>query len=139
VLENRSMPADVLVPVLSYPSVGEAVEWLTRAFGFTLRWQVGDHRAQLGVGESAAIAIAVGEATQSADHVMVRVEDVDAHRERAESAGAEVGEVGEFPFGERQYTAVDFSGRQWVFTQTVADVDPAVWGARHGLSSAVGA
>jgi hypothetical protein len=49
---NRTMPDDVLVPVLAYPSVTEAVAWLTRAFGFTLRWQIEEHRAQLGVGES---------------------------------------------------------------------------------------
>lgn len=57
---NRTMPDDVLVPVLAYPSVTEAVAWLTRAFGFTLRWQIEEHRAQLGVGESAAIAITQG-------------------------------------------------------------------------------
>jgi hypothetical protein len=42
VLVNRSMPRDVLVPVLGYPSVHEAVEWLVAAFGFTRRWQAGD-------------------------------------------------------------------------------------------------
>jgi len=41
---NRSMPEDVLIPVLGYPSVSEAVAWLTR-FGFTVRWQIEDHRA----------------------------------------------------------------------------------------------
>lgn len=30
-----------------------------------------------------------------------------------------------YPFGERQYTAVDLVGHRWGFTQTVADVDPA--------------
>ena len=42
---NRTMPDDVLVPVLAYPSVTEAVAWLTEAFGFTFRWQIEDHRA----------------------------------------------------------------------------------------------
>jgi hypothetical protein len=41
---NRTMPDDVLVPVLAYPSVSEAVVWLTKAFGFTFRWQIEDHR-----------------------------------------------------------------------------------------------
>ena len=57
---NRTMPDDVLVPVLAYPSMSEAVVWLTNAFGFTLRWQIEDHRAQLGIGENAAIAITQG-------------------------------------------------------------------------------
>lgn len=60
---------------------------------------------------------------------MVRVDDVDAHRRRATAAGATVSEAADFPYGERQYTATDFSGRTWVFTQTRTDVDPAEWGA----------
>jgi uncharacterized glyoxalase superfamily protein PhnB len=131
-LVNRSMPTDVLVPVLCYPSVSEAVNWLTRAFGFTLRWQVGEHRAQLGVGPSAALAVTRGDPIPGSDHVMVRVEDIHEHRDRAAAAGADVGEVAEFPFGEQQYTAVDLVGRAWVFTQTVSDVAPEEWGGRTG-------
>ena len=56
-LTNRTMPDDVLVPALAYPSVSEAVVWLTEAFGFSFRWQIEEHRAQLGVGEHAALAI----------------------------------------------------------------------------------
>jgi uncharacterized glyoxalase superfamily protein PhnB len=131
-LVNRSMPTDVLVPVLVYPSVSEAVDWLTRAFGFTLRWQVGEHRAQLGVGNSAALAVTKGERPPGPDHVMVRVEDIYEHRDRASAAGADVGEVAEFPFGERQYTAVDLVGRAWVFTQSINDVAPEDWGGHTG-------
>ena len=36
-LQNRSMPASTVIPVLAYPSVPEAVAWLSAAFGFTLR------------------------------------------------------------------------------------------------------
>jgi hypothetical protein len=28
----------------------------------------------------------------------------------------------------RQYTARDFAGHVWTFTQTVANVEPGVWG-----------
>jgi hypothetical protein len=42
--------------VLAYPSVAEAVDWLEKASGFSRRWIMGDHRAQVAVGESAAIA-----------------------------------------------------------------------------------
>ena len=34
----------------------------------------------------------------------------------------------DLPLGERQYGARDFAGHHWVFTQSVADVDPASWG-----------
>ncbi len=123
------MPSGVLIPVISYPSVSEAVAWLDSAFGFELRWQVGEHRAQVAVTPDAAIAIVAGTVIATTDHVMVRVEGIESHRTRAEDAGAHVGPIGEFPYGERQYTAVDFAGRTWVFTQSVADVDPYEWGA----------
>ena len=61
--------------------------------------------------------------------VIVRVEDVDAHCERARSAGANIlMEPTSFEYGERQYTAEDPTGHQWLFSQTLDDVDPADWG-----------
>jgi uncharacterized glyoxalase superfamily protein PhnB len=63
--------------------------------------------------------------------VMVRVADVDAHHARAAAAGADTsGTPTTYPYGERQYGAQDFAGHGWVFTQTVADVDPADWGGQ---------
>lgn len=131
-LANRSMPQDVLIPVLAYPDVGEAVARLGDAFGFAVRWRAGGHRAQLAVGDTSAIAIVQGDRPDGADHVMVRVADVAALRERALAAGAQASAVDEFPYGERQCTCVDFSGRTWVFTESVADVDPREWGAVVG-------
>lgn len=129
-LANRSMPTQVLIPVLAYEDVSEAVEALSRAFGFVERWRVGSHRAQLGVGSGAAVAVVQGTRPDgSADHVMVRVEDVDTHAEHARAAGAQiVAEPVDMPYGERQYTARDHSGRLWVFSQSVADVAPEDWG-----------
>lgn len=65
----------------------------------------------------------------SQDHVMVRVEDVDDHRARALAAGASVSEANDHFYGERQYSAVDPSGRLWLFSQSIADLDPSEWGA----------
>lgn len=132
-LTNRTMPRDALIPVLGYPDVGEAATWLCGAFGFTPRWQAGRHRAQIGVGPSAAIAI-VEDAPLTprggADHVMIRVDDVDTHRDRAAAYGATVtAEPTDHFFGERQYTVLDHTGRAWVFTQSIADVAPQEWGA----------
>jgi uncharacterized glyoxalase superfamily protein PhnB len=131
-LANRSMPRDVLVPVLAYPDVPAAIAWLCGAFGFGERWRAGDHRAQLRVGETAALAIVRGNppaADRSGDHLMIRVEDVDAHCARAQSFGAEIiSAPTTFPYGERQYTVRDISGRRWVFSQSVADVTPEDWG-----------
>ena len=61
--------------------------------------------------------------------VLVRVDDADEHCLRAERAGATItSRPADFPYGERQYNAVDFSGHQWTFSQSIADVDPAEWG-----------
>jgi hypothetical protein len=38
---NRSMPPAVIIPVLPYPNVREAVDWLRETFGFTARLRTG--------------------------------------------------------------------------------------------------
>lgn len=40
---NRSVPAATVIPVLAYPDVVEATDWLCNAFGFTVRLRIGDH------------------------------------------------------------------------------------------------
>jgi len=61
--------------------------------------------------------------------IMVSVEDVDAHFEQAVSAGARVlNPRVDYPFGERQCTVEDIGGHRWTFSQTINDVDPAIWG-----------
>jgi len=123
---NRSIPDCTVIPELSYRDVGAAVDWLCAAFGFTLRIRIGNHRAQLNVADGAVV---VREGEPGGDRVMIRVADADAHCERAERGGARiVSRPADQPFGERQYTAEDFAGRQWVFSQTIADVAPEEWG-----------
>jgi uncharacterized glyoxalase superfamily protein PhnB len=133
---NRSIPASTVIPVLIYPDVREAVAWLGTAFGFVEQVRIGeDHRAQLGFGDGAVIIGDVrndrrppraGEVTHS---VMVRVDDVAAHCERAREHGARIAmEPTDFEYGERQYAAEDHAGHQWTFSQTLADVAPEEWG-----------
>ena len=126
------MPRSTVIPVLAYPDVAEAIAWLCDAFGFTLRLRIADHRAQLNVGDG-AIAITGGgdRAGKDSDSVMVRVEDVDNHHQRAVQHGALVlDSPADYPFGERQYTVKDFAGHRWTFSQTIADVDPEDWGGK---------
>ena len=54
-IENRSVPAATVIPVLSYEDVGEASAWLCETFGFRERLRIGDHRIQLTLGEGAVI------------------------------------------------------------------------------------
>lgn len=134
---NRSIPAAPVVPVLVYPDVREAVAWLTAAFGFTERLQIGEsHRSQMSVGDGGAVILGdvrgeripprPGESTHS---VLVRVEDAEAHCRCAREHGARiVDELTDHVYGERQYTAVDPWGHVWTFSETLEDVDPADWG-----------
>jgi uncharacterized glyoxalase superfamily protein PhnB len=138
--ENRSMPHAAVIPELVYPDVPAAVAWLCGAFGFSERWTAGDHRAQLGAGDAAIVIMAADggdkepPAARVLDHaVMVRVDDVDAHHDRARRRGARIlDEPQDFPYGERQYNAEDLAGHRWTFTQTIADVAPEEWGGRAG-------
>jgi hypothetical protein len=79
---NRSVPAATVIPVLIYPDVGEAVAWLTAAFGFVERLRIGEnHRSQLRVGDGAVIVAEPGgyhrppSREAVAQYVMVRVPD----------------------------------------------------------------
>ena len=127
------MPPSVIIPVLAYPDVRAAVEWLCRNFGFVERLRIGDHRAQLTF-EGGAIAVtggAVSAASNVSHSIMIRVADVDDHHSRAKRSGVEIlTPPTDFPYGERQYSAVDLGGHVWTFSQTVADSDPKTWGGQ---------
>jgi len=130
--ENRSMPSSTVIPVLAYPDVRQAVEWLCRVFGFTERLRIGDHRAQLAFGEGAVVVAGASDARRpggSGVSLMVRVSNVDAHFEYARDAGATVLRApASFQYGERQYTVTDCGGYVWTFSESVDDVPPSAWG-----------
>ncbi len=140
---NRSAPPGPIVPVLVYADVAQAIDWLSRAFGFKERLRTPPepdgtiHHAQLAVGEGAVMLTGrpggPGSATppnESTRGLYVPVENVDAHFDRAKRFGARVlRPPTDCAFGERQYTAEDLAGYQWTFSQSIADVAPEAWGA----------
>ena len=135
---NRSMPSSTVIPELAYPDIGEAATWLGAAFGFTVRLQIGTHRAQLNVGDGAVVLTEWRREghrdAELAHSVMIRVDDVDAHHERARAHGARIlRPPDDYPYGERQYSAEDLAGHRWTFSQSIADVDPSDWGGIPGL------
>lgn len=136
-LSNRSMPTGVLMPALVYEDVGEACDWLCRVFGLTLRWRAGNHRAQLAAGDCALVVMEPrgGIAPEGPiNHaLMMRVADVGSHYQRARAEGARIiDEPRDFPYGERQYNAIDLGGHRWCFSQSIADVAPEEWGGTSG-------
>src|SRR5512132_1663959 len=135
-----------MVPMLTYEDVGAAGDWLCAAFGFSPSGE--EYRddegrvtqAELAYGDGVVMLGFAGpeyhsprrhaqECTQAAkwldnpyvvDGVLVQVEDLDAHLERARSAGAEILRgPDEQPFG-RLYTAADVEGHRWMFVQPPA-------------------
>lgn len=142
-LSNRSMPHCTVIPELAYPDVGEAIDWLCTAFGFTLRLRIGNHRAQLNAGDGAIVVTQrqsfpdrdlLEPSPSGAIHaVMIRVEDVDGHYEQAVQSGARVLQsLADYPYGERQYSVLDPGGHSWTFSQSIADIDPQDWGGTPG-------
>ena len=129
---NRSIPDAAVIPELGYADVPAAAEWLCDRFGFRERLRIASHRIQLLIGDGAVVvterASGAGRA-DSAHSVLVRIEDADAHHAKALAAGVRIIRPPQsHPFGERQYTAEDFEGHIWTFSQTIDDIDPASWG-----------
>src|SRR5271157_4821039 len=103
-LKNRSVPTDTVLPHIVYQNVADAIAWLATAFGFIEHYRYGDPEgpisgAQMHLGEAwimlnrvragRASPAQVGFETQS---LTVFVDDVDAHFQRAKSAGAKIAE-----------------------------------------------
>lgn len=132
-LQNRSMPRSTVIPELPYPAVREAVAWLCQTFGFTVRIEMGNHRAQLNVGDGALVVMERSGNSPTSTSVMVRVDDTDRHFERAKQHGARILKApANYPYGERQYSVEDFAGHHWHFSQSIVDVDPRDWGGTPG-------
>jgi len=134
---NRSIPPDVVVPILFYPDVRAAVTWLSVAFGFRERVRIGEsHRAQLSIGADGAVIIAESSGEQCppepgrVTHITrVRVGNVDDHYSRARDVGARIidGPI-DREYGERDYTVEDLAGHRWNFSETIRDVAPEDFG-----------
>ena len=144
---NRSAPASVIVPILVYEDVEEAIAWLTRTLGFRERLRAAHggvvSHAQLAFGDGAVMVGRQGgpfkrpQGDQVTHVVHVSVPDVDGHHERAMAAGAKIiRQPTDMPFGERQYTLEDPGGHWWVISQHIADLAPEDWGATSASGDA---
>ncbi len=133
-IDNRTMPSATVLPVLVYPDVREAINWLCFAFGFVERWEAKNHRAQLALGDGVVVVVDGTSAGDCGAHsLLVRVPDVDAHHARASERGARVlSPPQDYMYGERQYTAEDYAGHRWTFSQSIADLAPEEWGGTSG-------
>jgi uncharacterized glyoxalase superfamily protein PhnB len=136
--KNRSAPDTAVIPVLYYPDVPQAVQWLTTALPFTERLRNSDNRRQLVHGNGAIVVTKPGgnpdaaSSTQQnpgAHSVTLRVTGINELFLRAKAAGARVlAEPADHPYGERQCSFLDPWGHPWTLSETIFDSDPADWG-----------
>jgi uncharacterized glyoxalase superfamily protein PhnB len=130
--------------MLSYENVGAAADWITQAFGFEekeryadddgtvthitltldgamvfLGYPSPDYRGPKRHAEECEAARRWRETPYVVDGVMVEVDDVAAHFERARAAGATIlSELEDNPaLGERRYRVEDVEGHRWMFAQ----------------------
>jgi len=138
-LMNRSVPPDTVLPHVVYQNVVDAIEWLTRTFGFRECYRYGDpvSGAQMQIGKAwimlkrardgSASPAQLGYGTQS---LTVFLEDLEAHFERTKAEGARILEdLHETVYGELQYAVEDLDGHHWLFSRHARDVNPEEFGA----------
>jgi uncharacterized glyoxalase superfamily protein PhnB len=131
--------------MVSYEDVGAAIDWLSSAFGFResgerytddegrvthaelelggalvmLGWPGPDYRGPRRHAEECEQARKWLEVPYVVDGVLIYVDDVDAHCERARAAGAAIlREPRPESYG-RLYNAADFEGHRWMFSQAL--------------------
>jgi uncharacterized glyoxalase superfamily protein PhnB len=135
--EPRVSKTQSVTPYLLYKDVGEALDWLGRAFGFL---EVGDRFEKDGIIQHAAVVTReggdvimmgcpgpkyknpkkLGTATQL---LYIYVDDVDKHFARAKKAKPKVvNKLEDTFYGDRRYGVEDPEGHQWFFAQQVRKV-----------------
>jgi len=137
-----SAKEQTVVPMIAYENGVAALEWLAKAFGFVERTRFLGSGGRLAHGEMTAGDGLIMLATPSPDYqgpkrhregceqarkwsevpwivdgVLVFVEDVDGHYERARQAGARIlSEPENSPPG-RRYRVEDLEGHRWMFME----------------------
>src|SRR5438874_2186056 len=145
--KNRSAPNTAVIPVLYYPDVREAVEWLTTALPFTERLRIADHRCQLSHSNGAIVLVKPG---GHADAASSTLQGPGAHsvqlrgtappgaaaRCPEQATQERSGRQLECPFGENSAlrSVPDMKGRPRVFSQKL--LQPQLIGSVHRALSA---
>jgi uncharacterized glyoxalase superfamily protein PhnB len=123
-------PDPQVVPYLLYEDAGAAMDWLIRMFGFTERVRdrqsdgtvrhgelLLDNGGVIMLGSAGAEfrgPAKLGEVTQLQ---CITITDLQARREYAQAAGAEVSEVSIRAGRARSYTVDDPEGHRWYFSE----------------------
>ena len=137
---SNAYPA--VIPMIAYENGPRAMDWLARAFGFRERARMLGQDGRLTHGEMEAgdglimlatpsphyqapkrhreaceIVARWSEVPYIIDGVLVYVDDVAAHFERAKAAGAEILSPVEEGGEGKRYRVEDLEGHRWMFMQ----------------------
>jgi uncharacterized glyoxalase superfamily protein PhnB len=116
-----------IIPLLVYKDIRAAHDFLVNAFGFEAGGVQRNAEGQPVHGEVRAGDVTIWLHRVTAEHeldssavssggLVVHVDDVDAHYERARAAGAQIdSEPQNQPYGQREYGARDPEGHRWWF------------------------
>jgi uncharacterized glyoxalase superfamily protein PhnB len=125
-----------IIPMLAYADAPAALTFLCEAFGFEERFRMAmdDGRighAEIGYQDNIVMLATVWREAGMASplelsgvhsQIFCRVDNVDAHYEKARAAGATiVAQPADQPYGERMYRAVDPEGHRWIFASPLAE------------------
>lgn len=126
-----------ITPYILYEDVGAALDWLTKAFGFSerLRMAAPDgsvNHAEMELSDGVIMMGHPGPDYQNPKQhghvsllINVYVDDVDKHFAQAQAAGAKILDEPEDQFyGDRRYAVEDLEGHRWNFATHVRDVPP---------------
>jgi uncharacterized glyoxalase superfamily protein PhnB len=131
-----------VIPMIAYENGPAAMEWLARAFGFRERARMLGENGRLGHGEMEAGDGVIMLATPSphyqgpkhhreecdaaarwsevpyiVDGVLVYVDDIESHFERAKAGGATILSPLEQGQEGKRYRAEDLEGHRWMFLE----------------------
>jgi uncharacterized glyoxalase superfamily protein PhnB len=137
-------------PSVVYDDIPNAIEWLSRVFGFRerrearltgtgfmLAWlEYGDGLIGLTTPSSESSSpMKLGKTTQS---VKVYVDDVEQHFKRSKASGAKIiSELADGFWGGRFCRASDCEGHSWEFSQLGKDLDARDWEVPPGIKRGV--
>ena len=124
-----------IIPLLTYQDIPAAHDFLVRAFGFDAGGVYRNADGQPVHGEVRVGGTSIWLHRVTAEHklnsplaadvansgLVVYVDDVDAHYERARAAGATIdADPADQPYGQREYGARDLEGHRWWFATPVS-------------------
>jgi uncharacterized glyoxalase superfamily protein PhnB len=123
-----------IIPYLYYENATKALDFLVEAYGFevksairdddgdvlTAQLRTGDGVVMIGPGMDGFGTRGVQDPEWATTRMFVYVDDVDAHFEKARSAGARILTEPEVHFSDNKiYVTADCGGQQWIFAEPI--------------------